>query len=254
VTETWCNKHITDAFWVILGYELINDLRKDRYDTDRGRGGGLLVYAKNNISVCVLPSNEPDAKHQYCKFKVKDVVIYLIYSGADSISGMAVAVRRCEKNCVFLGDFNVPDIDWEAGSTSRRADELLQAAEDGLLEQLVQFTTHVQGNILDLILINTPERVADVQDEGRLGGSDHVMISCKIVTKAGPQPEYRARPDWNKADWPAIKQELSRDDWKARLQGLNTKTAWDLLKNRLHALTAAQKPQQAALAHQGGPA
>jgi hypothetical protein len=106
VTETWCNEQITNTFLAIPGYELINDLRKDRYDTDRGRGGGLLVYAKNNISVCVLPSDEPDAKHQYCKFKVKDVVIYLIYrspsGGADSISGMAAAVRRCEKNCVFF--------------------------------------------------------------------------------------------------------------------------------------------------------
>jgi hypothetical protein len=107
----------------------------------------------------------------------------------------------------------------------------------------------VQGNILDLILTNIPEQVADLQDEGRLGGSDQVMISCKIVTK----PEYRARPDRNKADWPAIKQELSRDNWKARLQGLNTETAWNLLKNRLHTLIEKHVPPRRRRNHNRPP-
>jgi hypothetical protein len=67
-----------------------NDLRKDRYDTDKGRGGGLLVYAKSALAVNVLPSDNTGDKFQYCKFKVSDVVFYLIYrspsGGADSIS------------------------------------------------------------------------------------------------------------------------------------------------------------------------
>jgi hypothetical protein len=71
VMESWCNEQITDAFLTFPGYELLQDLRKDRYNTDIGRGGGLLVYAKNSASVCVLPSDDPEAKHQYCKFKVK---------------------------------------------------------------------------------------------------------------------------------------------------------------------------------------
>jgi hypothetical protein len=73
------------------------------------------------------------------------------------------------------------------------------------------------------------------------------------VTKASPQPEYRARPDWNKADWPAIKQELSREDWKTRLQGLNTETAWGLLKNRLHALIEKHVPPRRRRNHNRPP-
>jgi hypothetical protein len=115
VTESWCSEQITDAFLSFPGYELIKDLRKDRYDTDRGRGGGLLVYAKKTLAVNVLPSDNNGDKFQYCKFKVSDVVFYLIYrspsGGADSISGLADVVRRADKNCFIIGDFNVPDID-----------------------------------------------------------------------------------------------------------------------------------------------
>jgi hypothetical protein len=85
VTETWCNDQITDAYLSLPGYELVSELRKDRYDTDRGRGGGLIVYARTGLSICVLPTDENnDASFQYCRFKVYDVTMYLIYRSPSS--------------------------------------------------------------------------------------------------------------------------------------------------------------------------
>jgi hypothetical protein len=114
-------------------------------------------------------------------------------------------VRRADKNCFIIGDFNVPDIDWENGATSGRSRELLAAAKDRLLEQLVSFPTHIRGNVLDLVLMDIPERVSDVQDEGRLASSDHVLIMSRIVIKQGQQQAFKALPDWNRADWTSIK-------------------------------------------------
>ena len=51
VTETWCNNEISNAYLGIPGYELQTDLRQDRSDTDRGRGGGLLVYTKTGLQI-----------------------------------------------------------------------------------------------------------------------------------------------------------------------------------------------------------
>jgi hypothetical protein len=69
---------------------------------------------------------------------VRDVVIYLLYrspsGGPESISGVAGVLRRAERNCVLIGDFNVPDVDWENGTASARTRELLEAAQDRLLE------------------------------------------------------------------------------------------------------------------------
>jgi hypothetical protein len=48
VTESWCNNGITYAYleiegFEIEGYEIQPYLRRDRVDTDLGRGGGLGV-------------------------------------------------------------------------------------------------------------------------------------------------------------------------------------------------------------------
>ena len=51
VTESLCNGDISDAYLSLDGYELIPDLRMDRENTAGGRGGGLLVYAKNGLKV-----------------------------------------------------------------------------------------------------------------------------------------------------------------------------------------------------------
>jgi hypothetical protein len=38
ITETWCNAEITDAYLNLPGYEVQQDLRRDRTDTRDGRG------------------------------------------------------------------------------------------------------------------------------------------------------------------------------------------------------------------------
>ena len=44
VTESWTNEDIGNDVLRIQGYEIID--RQDRNDTDRGRGGGIIIYAK----------------------------------------------------------------------------------------------------------------------------------------------------------------------------------------------------------------
>ena len=47
LTETWTNADISNDFLHINDYEIVE--RKDREDTSRGRGGGILVYVKKGI-------------------------------------------------------------------------------------------------------------------------------------------------------------------------------------------------------------
>ncbi len=90
-------------------------------------------------------------------------------------------VRKTDENSVIVGDFNLPGIDWERGTaTGRRWTQFLEACEDAGLEQLVTFQTQVRGNILDLLLTNIPDRVSDVKAIGRLGKSDHTMVSFNV--------------------------------------------------------------------------
>jgi hypothetical protein len=64
------------------------------------------VYAKKDLPIVVLPADQNE-NFQYCKFRVKDLCLYLIYrshsSGAASISGISGLVRDAEKTVCFGG-------------------------------------------------------------------------------------------------------------------------------------------------------
>ncbi len=44
--------------------------------------------------------------------------------------------------------------------------ELLEVVEESLMEQLVRFTTHLRGNVMDLVKTNISGRVMEVTEEG----------------------------------------------------------------------------------------
>ena len=120
-----------------------------------------------------------------------DLEIVLIYRSPnareEAMDELVSVVRGAGKNTVMLGDFNLPDIDWEEGTASRRATAFMEAVDEAAMEQLVEFATQVRGNRLDLVISNIPERVMDLKEEGRLGSSDHDMISVQIGV--GPMPD-----------------------------------------------------------------
>lgn len=99
---------------------------------------------------------------------------------ADSITELTEMVKKAERRSVIIGDFNLPEMDWEKGTARGRTAGLLEAVEDSFMDQLVNFPTQVKGNTLDLILTNIPDMFDEVSEQGRLGKSDHVMIFSKI--------------------------------------------------------------------------
>jgi Reverse transcriptase (RNA-dependent DNA polymerase)/Endonuclease-reverse transcriptase len=166
-------------------------------------------------------------------------------------------VRGADKNCIIIGDFNLPTIDWEGGAATGRASELLEAAEDRLLEQMVQFSTHVRGNRLDLLLTDIPERVSDVTEEGPLGASDHVMLLAHVVVRPGPAPALapsdRGLPDWRRAYWEAMRREMRACNWNERLYRQNAEQEWSTLKGHVHELISRHVPDRRRRNHNRPP-
>ena len=242
MTETWCSENISDAFLSIPDYELQD--RLDREDTAGGRGGGLLVYSKKGIKI--LAQDKVKDFHQYSKFSVCGTFVYLIYrppSGrVASMEALAELIRSVERNSVLIGDFNLPEIDWEAGTARGSARNVMEAAEDKLLEQLVDFSTHIRGNVLDLLLTNIPEQILEVEESGRLGHSDHSMILVTVAVKADARTKAATQPDWNKADWGKMREELATVDWRGQMGGKSGQEAWDLLKEKIHAAVEKHVP------------
>jgi Reverse transcriptase (RNA-dependent DNA polymerase)/Endonuclease-reverse transcriptase len=236
ITETWCHKDINNAYLSLPGYELQHELRQDRVDTKEGRGGGLLVYAKQGLNILAADSNIDFVQH--CKFYVHDLTCFLIYrppnGTVENMTKLAELIRTADKNTIFIGDFNLPGVDWNTGA-SRGAERLIvEAAQDMFCEQLVEFSTHTRGNILDLVLTNIPDRISEVREEGHLGNSDHTTIIVEVKVGSGSAPEMtQARPDWARADWDKMREMTSQWNWRDELRGVDATEAWNKFKDRV---------------------
>ena len=93
------------------------------------------------------------------------------------------------------------------------------------------------------MITNCPDRVLHVQDEGRLGKSDHCMISVTVECRPKTEKETGPTYNWKRADIPAIQRELDGVDWRKELENRTTEEGWILLRNKLQAAVEKFVPQ-----------
>ena len=93
-----------------------------------------------------------------------------------------VSHRYPNFDLLLLGDFNMPDIDWENSMVKEHPRDkhinlrFLNVIAEFHLEQLVMKLTHVLGNTLDLVLSTNPSSVQDLLIHNP-GFSDHFSLS-----------------------------------------------------------------------------
>lgn len=63
------------------------------------------------------------------------------------------------------------------------------------------------------------ERSYDVTDVGRLGSSDHVMISCSIVINDDDVDTAKTTINWRKADWNTMRRDMAGVNWSNEFDG-----------------------------------
>lgn len=242
ITESWCNESICNSYLNINGYELVNELRKDRCDTKNGVGGGLLVFVR--LGVTILPHNDDSNFNQFCKFELKtktdSMYFYLVYrppnSPPQNTDELMNLISKCEKDCMLIGDFNIPEIDWINNDAPPRYRPLYELLCEKGFDQLVDFPTHNKGNTLDLVLTNRSDKVLSVTDHGKIGKSDHSMLLIKICEILDYKKTENSFYDWNNMDCDTFKDGLDSLDWHAELNNMNTEQAWSHLKDRLNIL------------------
>jgi Endonuclease-reverse transcriptase len=151
---------------------------------------------------------------------------------------LAELISQAGKNSILIGDFNLPGVCWETGTCKANERVVVDAIEDKLMVQMVDFATHIRGNILDLVVTNIPERVLEIREEGRLGKSDHSLINIEInVTAAQPKPEEEYRLDWKNADWEKMDHCLREQEWRNEIRQADTVRGWELFKQKIDQVT-----------------
>ncbi|ELU06827.1 hypothetical protein CAPTEDRAFT_213712, partial [Capitella teleta] len=102
--------------------------------------------------------------------------------------------------CV-VGDFNV-HVDKRHDPTSVAFEQTLQGLS---LHQVVSEPTHKHGNILDLVLVQEPERVSSLHVDKHYSISDHCMVTfqLKLILETSERPflHRRALKHINMADF-----------------------------------------------------
>ena len=109
----------------------------------------------------------------------RDLTVTVVYrpprpTSRENNMKMYKLFKNSNENNIFVGDYNFPAINWNEYTSDRGSEPFLKCLVESGYEQLVDFPTHIQGNILDLVLTNKPEDILSVDAIGNLGNSDHM--------------------------------------------------------------------------------
>lgn len=92
---------------------------------------------------------------------------------------------------IIVGDFNAPDVDWSTlshdNSQHRISPDLCDFVFDHNMSQLVAASTHIKGNILDLILCSNDSLINDVKVYDHPHpyiSSDHFVLSFSVFCRS----------------------------------------------------------------------
>ena len=102
---------------------------------------------------------------------------------------------------MIIGDLNLPNIDWELGTSDKKEVILYQHDKRTFIPNY--FPAHIRGNTLDLAF------------KPMSCGGDDLINDYKSADNAGSQ------------------QFFANFNWTAEFEGINTEEAWDLFKSVL---------------------
>ena len=171
--------------------------------------------------------------------KVILVCVYISPSSSDAHLGVILdAISSLPDNCDILitGDFNCPDINWSSLTGVKPfSQSLCNILYDKNYLQLITTPTHNQGNTLDLVLSNSPNRIFNLStDSSRCSAvSDHFLISFSVSSNHRESKICQAESplffNYKMANFHAIDNELA--DFVFNPTSANTiDSAWEDLK------------------------
>lgn len=215
VTETWLTKDIKDFEMALPNYAIV---RKDR----PSRGGGVAILIKRDIPFIALPE-VIGVEAVFCKllYAPRPIFVGCVYrspsSDRDTLQSLYAYMHQhvLGAKLVLLGDFNLPDINWQTMQHhSACSDILIDTMLTFNLSQIVTQPTRVQkscSSILDLVFLSehfpSDKAKVDILD----GMSDHSIILCTVPTSDTHTQlkSFVTYPDFNNADDTSVIDHLS---------------------------------------------
>ena len=175
------------------------------------------------ITFCVVyvPPNAPDSYHP-C---LRNYLAHLV---------------AISTNVIFMGDFNYPDISWDRLDGCTQASHLFRDLLFDLnLHQLVNVSTHVQGNTLDLVVTNLHHQITSltvIQDTHHFLNTDHFLVSFNIAQCFAPATHIPASivRDFSKADLEGLCLYLVDFDFSPCFISTDVEFVWSFIRDAIY--------------------
>ena len=140
---------------------------------------------------------------------------------------------------ILTGDFNATSPIWSQQDTYDRAGMILEPLFLSLgLKQHVSEPTHLlhdhsPGNLLDLVLTNSPVKLSNLSLHSPIGKSDHLVVFFTVSLSIVHQTNKVMKRIWcyDKANISALNSELKEHDWSFVDSAESVDDAWDSWKS-----------------------
>ena len=253
ITETWWNPDILEAETQIPNYSVI---RNDRKDKSRKEGGGVCFYVHDLVQT--LPA--PDLQIEGCAFlRIKNTVLILVYHSTSyslsetkslvtALDEKITKIIEGEESVILLGDFNLPDLNWDEAVINSPTD----TTDSKFLRQqlfLDLFLNHdlawnhgnsfvtrrrkhgdiLRESTLDNILTSDEALLSPSRSVAKLGKSDHIGILCTIALSHNLYTT-KSKKLWHKYPPEDIVKNAENLDWK--VSG-SSQDMWDKIHTNL---------------------
>ena len=230
--------------------------RKDRKDTKRGIGGGLLIFAKNELNVSELYADLLSEFNQFTAVFIKIgkdqlnlCLIYRphnLYDSKDLIENnnlLCDLLKQFPKPFLIVSDFNFSDIDWDNGTATVKIKDFYCSVQDSFLTQHVDFPSHKSETMPDLVLSSNANIITSINNCGPLGSSDHSMILTELNLNPDRKNLKSESFNWKKADFNSLRSKVNEIDWDYLLKEQDASAAWDTLADMLNKVIEVNVPK-----------
>ena len=234
ITESWTHPGIPNSYLNIPNYNIAS--RHDRNDTHNGRGGGILIYVKDELQTAEVANQSPFNQYACIQIPISTnqiLTFCVVYRSPNSTSNnnqlLIEALQTVKNPAIVVGDFNYPLAKWEMLSGCTDSQQLIDLSLDKFWTQFVDFGTHQSGNILDLVFAEAG-MIGEVRDEGQMGNSDHTVIFVEtnhpFVRKGGSHE----RLNYKHADFQKLRNIFRDCDWREELASEDMEECWSRFK------------------------
>ena len=250
VTESWGKEWMGDAIFSLNDYNLYRDDRNEK-----GGGGTLLYISKKLGQRACRPLNNAVQDHHFdsniwCWVtpmnNSKKILVGSIYrSPTSSRENNRLLLQQLDRandiagdnRLLIMGDFNIPDIDWEnrdvlVGATKIDKD-LFRKFQDCFLYQHVTKPTRFRGessSTLDLIFTREEEDVKNIQVLQPLGKSDHGVVVGNFICEWRNKVKSSSRRVYYKGQYDVINTKIEELNWEEMFANKAVKECWEIFK------------------------